>query len=101
MVVGAVAATRTKGAATSRRASWLAIYFKEIAVKDFVAAGESRAVVLFAKRLDNPRGLAGSRRHLFAGMLFVTPRRFAHTGPRRKGVAVAQPQTLAGRGRLT
>jgi hypothetical protein len=64
----------------------LAGYLFQIMVKDFVAARESRAVVLFAKTLDKPWGSAGSGRHLFAGMLFVAPRRFAQTGSRRGGL---------------
>ena len=58
----------------------LAGYLFQIAVKDFVAAREGRAVVLFAKRLDKQPGFAGSRRHLFAGMLFIAARRVAQTG---------------------
>jgi len=76
----------------------------QVTVKDFVAADESRAVVLLAQRLDNPRGFGRSERHLFAGTLFVTARRFAQAGSRGGGfkkrrnedlpVAVTQSHSL-------
>ena len=73
----------------------LTSHFFEIVVKDGVATRKSRAVVLFAKGLDKPREFAGSRRHLFAGLLFVTLCRPPEAGSGRRSLEKRRNEHLA------